>query len=241
VIEGVIGSPLIHGHPLTVADDCLLRNAWVCPEYVRTRAGDLLSASGEHLRITLISVVVGAIIALPLALVARRFRRLRPGVLAVSTAIYTIPSLALFSLLLPFTGLSERTVIIGLVLYTLTILVRAVLGGLDGIPEEVRDAGRGMGYSTGGLLWRVELPLALPVLIGGLRIATVSTVALTTIGTIVGSGGLGDLISTGLSSNFKAQVLTASVLCVVLALVLDVVLLGVQRVLMPWRRRGEGR
>jgi osmoprotectant transport system permease protein len=98
-----------------------------------------------------------------------------------------------------------------------------------------------MGYSTNGLLWRVELPLALPVLIGGLRIATVSTVALTTIGTIVGSGGLGDLISTGLSSNFKAQVLTASVLCVVLALVLDVVLLGVQRVLMPWRRRGEGR
>jgi osmoprotectant transport system permease protein len=241
VIEGVIGSPLVHGHPPTVADDCLLRNAWVCPEYVRTRAGDLTAASAEHLRITLISVVLGAIIALPLALVARRIRRMRPTVLGVSTAIYTIPSLALFSLLLPFTGLSQRTVIIGLVLYTLTILVRAVLGGLDGIPEEVRDAGRGMGYSTGGLLWRVELPLALPVLIGGLRIATVSTVALTTIGTIVGSGGLGDLISTGLSSNFKAQVLTASVLCVVLALVLDLVLLGVQRVLMPWRRRGEGR
>jgi osmoprotectant transport system permease protein len=241
VIEGVIGSPLVHGHPPTVADDCLLRNAWVCPEYVRTRAGDLTAASAEHLRITLISVVLGAIIALPLALLARRIRRLRATILGLATAIYTIPSLALFSLLLPFTGLSQRTVIIGLVLYTLTILVRAVLGGLDGIPEEVRDAGRGMGYSTGGLLWRVELPLALPVLIGGLRIATVSTVALTTIGTIVGSGGLGDLISTGLSSNFKAQVLTASVLCVVLALVLDLVLLGVQRVLMPWRRRGEGR
>ena len=240
MIEGVIGSPLIHGHPPTVADDCLLRNAWVCPEYVRTRSAELVAATTEHLRITLISVVVGAVIALPVALVARRFRGLRPPVLGVSTAIYTIPSLALFSLLLPFTGLSERTVIIGLVLYTLTILVRAVLSGLDGVPEEVRDAGRGMGYSTNGLLWRVELPLALPVLIGGLRIATVSTVALTTIGTIVGSGGLGDLISTGLSSNFKAQVLTASVLCVVLALVLDVLLLGVQRVLMPWRR-GRGR
>jgi osmoprotectant transport system permease protein len=93
-----------------------------------------------------------------------------------------------------------------------------------------------MGYSPSGLLWRVELPLALPVLIGGLRIATVSTVALTTIGTIVGSGGLGDLIETGLQSNFKAQVLTASVLCVVIALVLDLLLLGVQRALMPWRR-----
>jgi osmoprotectant transport system permease protein len=236
VIEGGIGSPLIHGHPPTVADDCLLRNAWICPEYVRSRSAELVAAGTEHLRITVISVLIGAVVALPLALVARRVRRLRPAVLGTATAIYTIPSLALFSLLLPFTGLSERTVITGLVLYTLTILVRAVLAGLDGVPEEVRDAGRGMGYSRRGLLWRVELPLALPVLIGGLRIATVSTVALTTIGTIVGSGGLGNLITTGLRSNFKAQVLTASVLCVVLALVLDLLLIGTQRLLMPWRR-----
>jgi osmoprotectant transport system permease protein len=237
VLGRVIGSALIQGHVPTVADDCLLRNAWICPEYVRTRAGDLTAASVEHLRITVISVILGAVLALPLALIARRIRRLRAAILGVATAIYTIPSLALFSLLLPFTGLTERTVIVGLVLYTLTILVRAVLAGLDGVPEEVRDAGRGMGYSPSGLLWRVEMPLALPVLIGGLRIATVSTVALTTIGTIVGSGGLGDLIETGLRSDFKAQVLSASVLCVVIALVLDVLLLGVQRVLMPWRRR----
>jgi osmoprotectant transport system permease protein len=233
----VIGSALIHGHAPTVADDCLLRNAWVCPEYVRTRADDLTAATVEHLRITLISVVVGALLALPLALIARRIPRLRAAILGTATAIYTIPSLALFSLLLPFTGLTETTVIVGLVLYSLTVLVRAVLAGLDGVPEEVRDAGRGMGYSSNGLLWRVELPLALPVLIGGLRIATVSTVALVTIGTIVGSGGLGDLIQTGLRSDFKAQVLTASVLCVVIALVLDGLLLGVQRILMPWRRR----
>jgi osmoprotectant transport system permease protein len=236
VIGRAIGSALVGSHAPTVADDCLIRNAWVCPEYMRTRAGDLASASLEHLRITLISVALGAVLALPLALLARRIGRLRPTVLGLSTAIYTIPSLALFSLLLPFTGLSDRTVIIGLTLYTLTILIRAVLSGLDGVPEEVRDAGRGMGYSPSALLWRVELPLALPVLMGGLRIATVSTVALTTIGTIVGSGGLGDLINTGLQSNFKAQVLTASVLCVVIALVLDLLLLGVQRVLMPWRR-----
>jgi osmoprotectant transport system permease protein len=236
VIRGAIGSALIDSHAPTVADDCLLRNAWVCPEYVRTRAGDLAAATATHLRITLVSVVIGAVIALPLALLARRIRGLRAPVLGLSTAIYTIPSLALFSLLLPFTGLSQKTVVIGLVLYTLTILVRAVLAGLDGVPEEVRDAGRGMGYSERGLLWRVELPLALPVLIGGLRIATVSTVALTTIGTIVGYGGLGDLIATGLNSNFKAQVLTASVLCVILALVLDLLLVGLQRVLMPWRR-----
>jgi osmoprotectant transport system permease protein len=238
VVGRVIGSTLIHGHAPTVADDCLLRNAWVCPEYVRTRAGDLMAASVEHLRITIISVVLGALLALPLALIARRIHRLRATILGTATAIYTIPSLALFSLLLPFTGLTETTVIVGLVLYSLTVLVRAVLAGLDGVPEEVRDAGRGMGYSPNGLLWRVEMPLALPVLIGGLRIATVSTVALTTIGTIVGSGGLGDLIQTGLQSDFKAQVLTASVLCVVIALVLDVLLLGAQRVLMPWRRGG---
>lgn len=237
MLERVIVSALIHGHAPTVADDCLLRNAWVCPEYVRTRADDLAAATVEHLRITLISVVIGALLALPLALIARRLPRLRATILGTATAIYTIPSLALFSLLLPFTGLTETTVIVGLVLYSLTVLVRAVLAGLDGVPEEVRDAGRGMGYSPTGLLWRVEMPLALPVLIGGLRIATVSTVALTTIGTIVGSGGLGNLIQTGLRSDFKAQVLTASVLCVVIALVLDLVLLGVQRVLMPWRRR----
>ena len=236
MIERVIGSPLIHGHPPTVADDCLLRNAWICPEYVRTRSDELVAAGSEHLRITVLSVIIGALIALPLALLARRVRQLRPTIFGVSTAIYTVPSPALFALLLPFTGLSERTVITGLVLYTLTVLVRAVLSGLDGVPEEVRDAARGMGYSRRGLLWRVELPLALPVLIGGLRIATVSTVALTTIGTLVGSGGLGNLITTGLHSNFKAQVLTASVLCVVLALVLDLLLVGAQRALMPWRR-----
>jgi osmoprotectant transport system permease protein len=212
----------------------------VCPEYLRTRSDELTAATVEHLRITIVSVVIGAAISLPLALLARRVHRLRPPILGVSTAIYTIPSLALFALLLPFTGLSERTVILGLVLYTLTILVRAVLAGLDGVPAEVRDAGRGMGYSGRGLLWRVELPLALPVLMGGLRIATVSTVALTTVGTIVGSGGLGDLIATGLQSNFKAEVLTASVLCVVIALVLDLLLLGTQRLLMPWRRGEAG-
>ncbi|MGZ4649682.1 MAG: ABC transporter permease [Kineosporiaceae bacterium] len=233
---GGLGSASIGSHLPTVADDCLLRNAWVCPEYIRTRADELTAATVEHLRITIVSVILGAALALPLALLARRVRRLQSTILGLSTAIYTIPSLALFSLLLPFTGLSERTVIVGLVLYSLTILVRAVLAGLDGVPDEVRDAGRGMGYSTNGLLWRVEMPLALPVLIGGLRVATVSTVALTTIGTIVGSGGLGDLIATGLQSNFKAEVLTASVLCVVIALVLDLVLVVTQRVLMPWRR-----
>jgi osmoprotectant transport system permease protein len=227
---------MILSHLPTLADDCLLRNAWVCPEYVTTRSGELTDALAQHVTITVEAVVLGALLALPLALLARRFRAARPVVLGTATAIYTIPSLALFSLLLPFTGLSSTTVVVGLVLYSLTILVRTTLAGLDGVPEEVRDAGRGMGFSGRGLLWRVELPMALPVLFSGLRIATVSTVALTTVGTIVGSGGLGDLINSGLRSNFKAEVLTASVLCVVLAVLFDLLLLGVQRLLTPWRR-----
>lgn len=223
-------------HSATLADDCLVRNAWVCPQYVRTRSQEILGALGDHLLITVVSVVIGSLVAVPLALATRRLRPARALLLGSATAIYTVPSLALFSLLLPFTGLSRTTVIVGLVLYSLTILVRGVLTGLDGVPEEVLDAGRGMGYSTGRLLVRVELPLALPALFAGLRVATVSTVALTTVGTVVGNGGLGDLIYSGLRSNFKAEVLTASVLCVTLAIVLDLLLLACQRALTPWRR-----
>ncbi len=223
-------------HAATLADDCLVRNAWVCPEYVSTRQEELLSALGDHLLITVVSVAVGAAVALPLALAVRRVRPLRTALLGTATAVYTIPSLALFSLLLPFTGLSRTTVVVGLVLYSLTILVRGALAGLDAVSPEVLDAARGMGYSPTRMLLRVELPLALPALFAGLRVATVSTVALTTVGTVVGNGGLGDLVFDGLRSNFKAEVLTASVLCVALAVVLDVLLLGVQRAMTPWRR-----
>jgi osmoprotectant transport system permease protein len=223
-------------HADTLSDSCLVRNAWICPAYLDTRRSELLDALGAHILITLISVVVGALLALPLAVIAHRLRPAQPVLVGVTTAIYTIPSLALFSLLLPFTGLSRRTVIVGLVLYSLTILLRNMLAGLAGVPEDALDAARGMGFSPARMFWRVELPLALPAIVAGLRVATVSTVALTTIGTVVGNGGLGNLISSGLQSNFKAEVLTASVLCVVLALLLDAVLLGAQRALTPWRR-----
>jgi osmoprotectant transport system permease protein len=220
----------------TLADSCLLRNAWLCPEYVRTRRPELLDAIGEHLAITVVSVLIGAVVALPLAVLAYRMRRVGTVLLGSATAIYTVPSLALFSLLLPFTGLSRSTVVIGLVLYSLTILVRNALAGLDGVPGEVEDAARGMGYSPLRMLWRVQLPLALPAVFAGLRVATVSTVALATVGTVVGNGGLGDLIFAGLRSNFKAEVLTSSVLCVVLAVALDLLLLAGQRALTPWQR-----
>lgn len=211
-------------------------NHWVCASYLHDYRSTLVSATTQHLWITLVSVAVGLAIALPLALVARRFHRLEATILGITTGIYTIPSLALFPLIVPFTGLTPTTVIIGLALYSLTILVRNTLEGLRAVPEEVRESAVGLGFSLLRLLLRVELPLALPVIIAGLRIATVSTVALTTVGAIVAYGGLGNLLSDGVSSNFKAEILAASVLCVVMAFALDAVLVVLQRLLTPWAR-----
>ncbi len=211
-------------------------NDWFCLDYVRDRQSQVLEALLQHVAITLSAVLVGVLVAFPLALLARRFPRLESGVLGVSTGLYTVPSLALFPLLVPFTGLSAVTVVIGLALYALTVLVRAMLEGLRAVPEDVLESGRGLGYGPTRLLLKVELPLAIPVAMAGLRVATVSTVALTTVGSLVAYGGLGNLINQGVSTNFRAQLLTASVLCVVLAVVLDVVLVLLQRVLTPWTR-----
>lgn len=223
-------------HDATLADNCLVRNDWVCGEYIRTRREDIVDALTEHVTITVVSLVVGFAVALVLAVAARRWSRMRGAVLGTSTALYTLPSLVMFSLLLPFTGLTATTVVIGLVLYSLTILVRGILAGLDAVPADVREAAVGMGYDGVRLLRKVELPLAMPAIFAALRVATVSTIALTTVGMIVGHGGLGNLINRGFDSNFHAEVLTASVLCVVLALVADGLLLALQRWLTPWRR-----
>lgn len=216
--------------------NCMVANDWICGTYLRTYKHELLSATGEHLRLTFVSVLIGLVVAFPLALVARRWRLVAGPVLALTTVLYTIPTLAMFSLLLPIYGLSASVVVTGLVLYSLTILVRNILAGLQAVPEEVREAARGMGYGPLRLLLTVEVRLALPTIMAGVRIATVSTVSLTTIGAIVGHGGLGNLIYSGMQSLFKAQVLTASVLCVVIAVAADLLLLGVQRLLTPWAR-----
>jgi osmoprotectant transport system permease protein len=182
------------------------------------------------------SVLLGVAVAVPLALLARRYRRFEGLIVGTTTAIYTIPSLALFSLLVPLTGLGVTTVVIGLGLYSLTILVRNMLEGLAGVPVEVRESALGMGYARSRMLWHVEVPLALPAIMAGLRVATVSAVALTTVGAILDYGGLGDLLVDGTTTNFKAQVLATSVLCVLLAVVLDLLLVGLQWVLTPWSR-----
>ncbi|MFF1704035.1 ABC transporter permease [Streptomyces sp. NPDC058252] len=218
---------------------CLVANDWICGEYVRSRGQELTDATVQHVWITAASVAIGVVVAFPLALLARRYRGVAGPILGLTTVLYSIPSLAMFSLLLPLFGLSASLVITGLVLYSLTILVRNILAGLHAVPEEACEAARGMGYGPLRLLWEVELPLALPSVLAGVRIATVSTVALTTVGYIVDYGGLGTLIISGLHSDFKAQVLTASVICVLLALVADLLLLALQRLLTPWARAGR--
>ncbi|MFE9134444.1 ABC transporter permease [Streptomyces sp. NPDC007355] len=217
-------------------DDCLARNEWICGDYLSTRRDILTDAVVQHLQLTGVSVALGLLIALPLAVAARRWRWAAGPVLGVTTLLYTVPALAMFSLLLPVYGLSAALVVAGLVLYSLTLLVRNILAGLRAVPEDTRQAARGLGYGPVRLLLAVELPLALPAAMAGLRIAVVSAVSLVTIGAIVGHGGLGNLIYAGMNTYFKAQVLTASVLCVLIAVAADLLLLGAQRLLTPWTR-----
>ena len=218
---------------------CYVDNSWICGQYWTDYRPELAEATVEHLWLTVVSVLAGLVLAVPLALLARRSSTIESLVIGGTTILYTIPSLALFSLLLPFTGLSPTTVIIGLALYSLTILVRNVLAGLRGVPAEVVESARGVGYSNMRLLTRVELPLALPVIMAGLRVATVSTVALATIGSIVSYGGLGNLLLRAVGNQFKAQIFAASLLCVLLAVVLDVLLVGAQRLMTPWTRHAR--
>ncbi|GAA3895355.1 hypothetical protein GCM10022244_01530 [Streptomyces gulbargensis] len=217
-------------------DDCLARNEWICGDYLSSRREILADAVVQHLQLTGASLALGLAVAVPLALLARHRRRAAGPVLGVTTVLYTIPALAMFSLLLPVYGLSASLVVAGLVLYSLTLLVRNLLAGLGAVPDDIRRAARGLGYGPTRLLLAVELPLALPAAMAGLRIAAVSTVSLVTIGAIVGHGGLGNLIYSGMNTYFKAQVLTASVLCVLIALAADLLLLGAQRLLTPWTR-----
>ncbi|WP_231502652.1 ABC transporter permease [Blastococcus sp. URHD0036] len=212
-------------------------NPWFDPSYVSRNWDTILGYLGEHVRLTVAAVLLGAVIALPLALLARRSRWLAGPVLALSTVVYTIPSLALFAFVLPLTGLSATTVLIGLTAYSLVILVRNFLAGLQGVPPEVREAARGMGLSPAQLFLRVDLPLALPAFMAGLRIATVSTVALVTVGVLVGHGGMGQLITGGLAANeYRAEIVTGALGCVLLALVADLLLAGLERLLTPWAR-----
>lgn len=207
---------------------------------------EIVNRLGEHVELTSIAITIGFAVAFPLGLLAYRHRRLYLPLTAITGILYTIPSLALFAFLVPYTGLSTTTAEIGLVSYTLLILIRNIVVGLDGVSADVKEAARGMGYSNSQLLWRVELPVALPVVVAGIRIATVTTIGLVTVTALIGKGGFGHFILLGLRSfgaNNTASLLGA-VLSVGLAVIADVILLRIQRLLTPWSRavasRGVG-
>lgn len=190
----------------------------------------------EHLVLTVLAVGIGLVISFVLSLWIVRRPWLYGPVTWVTGILYTIPSLALFAMLIPITGLSLLTAEIGLVGYTLLILVRNIVGGFRGVPAEVREAAVGMGYTPSQLLWRVELPLALAVIIAGVRVATVTTIGLTTVTALIGQGGLGFLILDGIQRFFSTPLIVGAVLSVTLAVVADALLVVLQRRLTPWAK-----
>ncbi len=214
-----------------------VQDPWVRWDWVSRHADDIGAALRQHVELTAIAVAVGLAISFPLAIAARRWRWLQTPILSTTGILYTIPSLALFALLVPWTGLSRTTSEIGLVSYTLLILTRNILAGLDAVPADVREAARGMGFSARRQLLRIELPLAAPVIVAGLRIATVTTIGLVTVTVFIGQGGLGQLILDGLNRDFRTPLVVGSTLSVLLAVVADLGLAALQRLLTPWARR----
>lgn len=197
---------------------------------------DIVSRLLQHIELTGIAVGLGLVISFPLAVLAFRRQFFYPPITSVTSVLYTIPSLAFITLLIPLTGFKLTTVVVPLVCYTLLILIRNIVAGLRGVSEDAKDAARGMGYSDRQLLWRVEVPLALPAIMAGIRIATVSTIGLITIAALIGKGGLGQFILAGLQTFFYFEIGMGVVLSVALALLADGLLLGVGKVLTPWTR-----
>lgn len=213
------------------AGEALLRPDWVVRHQDRIQGLFV-----DHVELTAIPVLLGLAIAFPLSLTAVRWRRLYAPLLAGTGLLFTIPSLALFVLLLPFTGLSRTTAIIPLTLYTLLVLTRNIVEGFRGVASDVTEAAEAMGYTRLRRLLTVELPLALPVIIAGVRIATVTTVGLVTVTAVIGQGGLGQLFLEGLRFRDTTPLLVGVAGCIVLAVVADLALVAAERRATPWRR-----
>jgi osmoprotectant transport system permease protein len=209
---------------------------WINWDWLRAHIPLVLGDLQQHVILTAIAVLVGLAISLPLGIAAHRVRWLRNPVLTTFGILYTIPSLALFAFLVPYTGLTYLSAEIGLVSYTLLILARNVVVGLESVPPDILDAADGMGYRPLARLLRVELPLALPAIMAGVRVATVTTIGLVTITALIGVGGLGQLINKGLIESFHTPLVVATVLSIALALVADLTLAGAQRLAIPWSR-----
>lgn len=202
---------------------------------------EIIPALIGHIYLSSVSVAIALVISLPTGILVSRYRKLYPPVTFLTGLLFSIPSLAAFALLVtvPGIGLGPRAVIIALVAYSLLVLIRNVVAGMDSVPEEIKDAARGMGLTSRQILFRVELPLALPIIVAGIRIATVTIIGIATIGAYISGGGLGELIFTGISRNFPTRVIVGAVLATLLAILADLLLLAVERYLRPWARTGR--
>ena len=209
-----------------------------CFDWARENIDRFGTPTVQHLEIVVLSLLLGFAIAFALSLLAHRTAWLRPPLLVATGVLYTIPSIAFFFLMLPVTGIGRDTAIIVLAVYTLQIIYRNTTLGLANVPAYVKDAARGMGLTDRQILWRVELPLAIPEIIAGLRIASVSTVAIATLAVFIGAGGLGTQIYGSGNLTFPTSIIIAAAIVMLMALALDVVLLAVQRLSTPWRRVG---
>ena len=203
-------------------------------DWIASHLDEFAFRLGEHVELTVIAVGVGFVIAFALSLLILRMPRAEGPITWITGTLYTIPSLALFALLIPYTGLTILTAEIGLVGYTLLIFINNIVRGIRGVPADVREAAVGMGYTPREVLWRVELPLAAAVIIAGTRVATVSTIGLVTVTALIGQGGFGFLILIGLQRFFTTELIAGAVLSVALAVVADALLVLLQRRLTPW-------
>jgi osmoprotectant transport system permease protein len=220
------------------ADSCEADNGF-CPDWIVDNFDRYVDPFFEHVYLTVVAVAIGFGISFMLALIAYRRRWLINPVTQITGVLYTVPSIAAFFLLLPLTGRGKTTALIALVAYVLLIIFRNVLTGLDNVPDETKDAGRGMGLTDRQLLWRVEVPLAMPEIMAGLRIAMTTTVGLATLAFFAGAGGLGGQIFADI--NFKSNVVVAGGLAVLLAAILDGLILLGQRAVTPWTRAAAAR
>jgi len=221
--------------------DCVRENRQFCWDWFSSHWSSTFQPRLiEHIELTAIAVGIGFVIAFVAALAAYRWDWAVNPATAVFALLYTIPSLAFFQLMVPFTGLTRLSAEIALVSYTLLILFRNTLTGLREVPPDALEAAQAMGLTRRQTLWRVELPLAMPAIMAGIRIATVTIISLATVAAFIGAGGLGEPIFNAIQTGFKTQFIAAGVLAVLLALVTDAVLVVVQRLLTPWARAKAG-
>lgn len=245
----MIAGPVRPGSPFPLAtrllgavaapgdDEPLIRWDWVS----RNLGDDIAEALREHIILSLVPVLAGMAIALPAGIACARWRRLYAPVLAATSVLYAVPAIALFVVLVAFTGLTYATVIVPLTLYTLAVLVPGVVDGLHSVPDHVRRSATALGFGPSRRLLQVELPIAIPVVMAGLRVATVSNISLVSVGALIGIGGLGELLTAGLKRDFPTPIIVGIALIIALALIADVCLQALQRLMTPWVRAGGAR